>query len=283
MNARNRPAPRKPQTFALPDHLPGETEYRVFITHLTTCADCGYGRARCEKATGLWRAYRRTLRTPLASNRPADLQVADQPLPESEHEPDAPESAITPDGDRDLSVERWLLSAAENSDRARVDWRESGLALMRCGTIIAAIRMSHDLIHAAAGTHDAYKIDAFLREVLPGGGVFVDTARNLYFVLVQHSVGRRNEWVDNPYEQAKFLGDGSFLGVPSVRLKTRGAGRAYWCAPVEKAGEFVSQEAMSQLLAISRWRLASGSCGSAALSLVSLPQRRRAGASQVEP
>lgn len=168
-------------------------------------------------------------------------------------------------------------------DRARVDWRESGLALMRCGTIVAAIRMSHDLIHAAAGTHDAHKIDAFLREALPGGGVFVDTARNLYFVLVQPSVGRRNEWVDNPDEQAKFLGDGSFLGVPSVRLKTRGAGRAYWCAPVEKAGEFVSQEAVSQLLAISRWRLAGGSCGSAALPLVSLPQRRRAGASQVEP
>lgn len=50
--------PRSMQPLQLPDRLPGEDAYGVFMTHLTGCADCGYGQIHCEKATQLWRAYR---------------------------------------------------------------------------------------------------------------------------------------------------------------------------------------------------------------------------------
>jgi ribosomal protein L37E len=53
-----KPRPRRPQRFALPDRLPGEDEYGVFINHLTGCADCGYGQVKCPRATELWQAYK---------------------------------------------------------------------------------------------------------------------------------------------------------------------------------------------------------------------------------
>lgn len=49
---------RRPQQLAVPDHLPGETEYGTFINHMTGCADCGYGQVQCAKATELWQAYK---------------------------------------------------------------------------------------------------------------------------------------------------------------------------------------------------------------------------------
>lgn len=48
----------RPQRLTLPDRLPGEDEYTVFINHLTGCADCGYGQIHCPKATTLWQAYK---------------------------------------------------------------------------------------------------------------------------------------------------------------------------------------------------------------------------------
>ncbi|MEV4863295.1 hypothetical protein [Streptomyces ossamyceticus] len=53
-----KPRPRRPLHFPLPDTLPGEDQYRVFINHLTGCADCGYGQAQCPEATVLWQAYK---------------------------------------------------------------------------------------------------------------------------------------------------------------------------------------------------------------------------------
>ncbi|GHH81073.1 hypothetical protein [Streptomyces capitiformicae] len=57
-----------PQQFVLPDHLPGEDEYRVFMAHLTGCADCGYGQVQCGKATELWHAYK-------VARRPAERRT----------------------------------------------------------------------------------------------------------------------------------------------------------------------------------------------------------------
>lgn len=50
--------PRGLQPLTVPDHLPGEDEYAVFMTHLTGCADCGYGQTHCPTATELWRVYK---------------------------------------------------------------------------------------------------------------------------------------------------------------------------------------------------------------------------------
>jgi hypothetical protein len=46
------------QPLRLPDRLPGEDEYGVFINHLTGCADCGYGQTHCPQAADLWQAYK---------------------------------------------------------------------------------------------------------------------------------------------------------------------------------------------------------------------------------
>lgn len=57
-------AAHRPRRLVVPDHLPGETEYGVFIDHMTGCVDCGYGQVQCERATGLWQAYKQARRAP---------------------------------------------------------------------------------------------------------------------------------------------------------------------------------------------------------------------------
>lgn len=58
-----RRVPCRPLPLVVTDHLPGETEYGAFIEHMTGCADCGYGQVRCERATGLWQAYKQARRS----------------------------------------------------------------------------------------------------------------------------------------------------------------------------------------------------------------------------
>ncbi|MGK5499656.1 hypothetical protein ACSNOF_17170, partial [Streptomyces sp. URMC 125] len=71
------------------------------------------------------------------------------------------------------AVEHWLLSTTADPQAARSQWRESGLALLPCGSIFAAVRMPGDVVRAAAGTSRTGEVDAFLREALDGP-VFVD-------------------------------------------------------------------------------------------------------------
>ena len=60
------------------------------------------------------------------------------------------EPHVTTSAERALAVEHWLLSAAETPGRARADWEESGRALLRCGGVFAAVRLSARLVCAAA-------------------------------------------------------------------------------------------------------------------------------------
>lgn len=158
--------------------------------------------------------------------------------------------------DREVAVGTWLLAAAQDMNQARTQWQESGIALLRCGGLFGAIRISADLVRTAAGTDNSRKIDAFLAEALQGGPVFVDLYAQRYYVLVPVSAGRRYEWAVRRDPEAEFLGRGCFLGVPRPdRTEPEGV-RSYWCVPMDGPGDLAVPDAVSQLLAVARFRRA---------------------------
>lgn len=85
--------------------------------------------------------------------------------------------------DRRLDAENWLLSAALDRARARTDWAEQGVALLRCDGPFNAVKICADLVHAAAGTDVPSKVDAYLAQALHGGPVFYDLIGCEYYVL----------------------------------------------------------------------------------------------------
>ncbi|GHE58524.1 hypothetical protein [Streptomyces capitiformicae] len=175
------------------------------------------------------------------------------PLDEYEEAEDRYIAAAT---GRALAVEHWLLSAADDSSWARSEWRESGVALLRCGTLFGVIRISGEVVRAAAGTEDPYGVDAFLARAMLGGPVFTDTVTRRYYVMVSPSTGSRSEWTRRSDKDAEYLGRSHYLGVPSVHATSPDGPRAYWCVPMAGAGELASAEAVSQLLSVGRYRLA---------------------------
>lgn len=143
--------------------------------------------------------------------------------------------------------------AAEDRNRARQDWQRDGLALLRCGGVFGAIRISAHLVHAAAATDDLPAVDRFLFQALQGGPVFMDRVTRRYYVLVGPTTGLRKEW-QHERGDAAYLGRGHHLGVPAVDATRPDAGRSYWCVEMGGAGELAAPDAVSQLVQLGRSR-----------------------------
>ncbi|WP_416985464.1 hypothetical protein [Streptomyces sp. T028] len=125
-----------------------------------------------------------------------------------------------------------------------------GLALIRCGGLLSAVRIPTDLVRAAAGSDNLREIDAFLANVLPGGPVFADQHGDSYYVLVPSSTRRRAEWATGSRRNsgAEFLGMGSYLDVPRPEATNSEAGHSYWCVPVTSPGALADPDTVSRFL-----------------------------------
>lgn len=156
--------------------------------------------------------------------------------------------------DRNLAAGHWLLSAAEDMQRARNEWADSGIALLRCGTLFTAVRLAAGLVHAAAGTEDLRAVDAYLAEALLGGPAFVDTRWWRYYALVPASTARLPQW-QHQAPDAECLGRHSFLGVPDLTRTDPDDGSSYWCVPMDGPGLLGDPDTVAQLLKAGRDRL----------------------------
>ncbi len=160
---------------------------------------------------------------------------------------------------RAFAAGAWLLVAAQDSKQAKAAWEKpNGIALLRCGGIFGAVRLSTALVHAAAGTENTRAVDAFLAEALHGAPVFMDQYAQWYYVLVPASTGMRSEWRSPRLPPgAEFLGRDCFLGAPrpDVVSPTEGV-RSYWCVPMEGPGMLGVPDAVSQLVAVGRFQQA---------------------------
>ncbi|MGY1454175.1 hypothetical protein [Streptomyces sp. SS8] len=151
------------------------------------------------------------------------------------------------------AVEQWLLSALDEDrqGKARAQWAETGVALLPCGRLFAAVRLPAGLVHAAARSAEPETVTAYLRRALCDGPVFVDTCRWRYYALVPVSVAHR--WLDR---DAECLSTDSYLGVPrpDLTLTGPGPGRASWVVPMGSPGELCTGAAVAQLVSVGRHR-----------------------------
>lgn len=153
--------------------------------------------------------------------------------------------------ERELAVSHWLLTATDDRRLARAEWDETGIALLRCGTVFAAVRIPGAVVHAAAGAEDAKRVDAYLGGALHGGPVFIDSGSQVYYALVPASTARRWDIPDT-----ECLGVASYLGVPSPASTDPTSNRSYWCVPMDGPGALCTPRAVSQMVMHGRFRQA---------------------------
>lgn len=165
---------------------------------------------------------------------------------------------IHPTADRRLAAEHWLLSTlpGPGRDRARMEWRELGIAMLPLGGIVSAIRIPGRLIHAIAATEEPAALADFLADALDGGPVICDRHGPRYYALVPGSTPRTwkeaaKEWRGQDVE---VLGRETVLGVPQVGADdpTVPGVDSYWAVPMASAGVLCRPLAVARLIAAGR-------------------------------
>lgn len=189
------------------------------------------------------------------------------------------EGHVTAGAERALATEHWLLMSADDRTRARDEWRDQGIALLRCGPLFCAVRFERRVVEAAAGTEDTEELDRFLADVLHGGPVFMDQNSERYYALVPPSTGEREEWRRGRKPLAEFLGAGHFLGVPRPTHSYAYERRTYWSVPMDSAGDLCPPEALSQLLAVGYFKLVQSGAVTDAGRALAVQREVRGGAS----
>lgn len=175
--------------------------------------------------------------------------------PDATHHVEAqPGALIHTRAGQHLAAGQWLLSAAEDAQRAWKEWAENGITLLRCGTLFTAVRLAAGLVHAAADSDDLRDVDAYLGQTLLGGPVFTDTRWGLYYALVPEGTDRLPAWGYRS-EDAECLGPNAYLGVPDPTHTDPGVGFSYWCVPPHDPETLCSPDAVAQLLSCGRYRL----------------------------
>ncbi|KUN14774.1 hypothetical protein AQJ11_44130 [Streptomyces corchorusii] len=162
-----------------------------------------------------------------------------------------------PRQEREAAVRSWLLLSAASADTSRTEWDRTGIALLHCGALLSVIRMSTELVEAAAGSNEPGSVRDFLEAALFGGPVFVDVYTARYYALVPASAADRPEWRERRHApHAEILGRGSYVGVPRPGLDEPHSGHfSYWCVPMHGPADLCDPDAVSQLVAHGRHRL----------------------------
>ncbi|WP_210581999.1 hypothetical protein [Streptomyces sp. GESEQ-4] len=148
--------------------------------------------------------------------------------------------------ERQLSVTHWLLTAAEDRDRARKEWKTQGIALLTCGATLSAVRIPAHLVWGAARTEELEEVDAFLRRFFDGGAMFMDIHAHHYYALVPGTSEWR--WTNRKVPGVERLrGRTYYLGVPHIAL-TEPKGRSYWSLPMDTAGDLCYLDEVESLV-----------------------------------
>jgi hypothetical protein len=151
-----------------------------------------------------------------------------------------------------VPVMDWLLSATESPDGAFREWDRQGMALLPCGTLFSAVRIPEAIVHAAVLSMDDEEVDARLAVSLLGGPVICDTVARRYYALVPAGTTR---W---KAPDTICLGHGCHLGIPLPGRTGHDSQewRSYWSVPMESVGALCVPDAVADLVAIGRYRLA---------------------------
>lgn len=154
--------------------------------------------------------------------------------------------------DQQLAIAHWLLSAAPDAVQALAEWREYGVAALRCDALFSAVRIPAPIVHAAVASEDPATVGASLAEALDGGGVFYDARFDHYYALTP--VSTVNRWRE---PQTECLGGpGVLLGVPQIANVGPDDGLTYWSVPMNGPGALCQPVRLAAIADIGRARLA---------------------------
>ncbi|MEV0175405.1 hypothetical protein AB0I00_30345 [Streptomyces sp. NPDC050803] len=173
-------------------------------------------------------------------------------------------STIAPSGivtacDRRLAIEHWLLSACSSADRARMEWQQHGITMLRLGGVFSAVRLPGRLVYAAAASARPDDVDPFLEDALDGGPVICDPHGPRYYALVPAGMPRKWRAAADDWEPlgVECLGHGAYMGVPRVTAVEHNPNWAsYWSVPMPSAGVLCPPLALARLIAEGARRLA---------------------------
>lgn len=177
-----------------------------------------------------------------------------QALPPVKAEPGV---LIHPASDRRLATEHWLLSTLPENRRARarLEWREQGVAMLPLGTLFSAVRIPGNIVHAAAGHHSPTQATRFLTETIDGP-VICDPRGHRYYALVPASTPRtwRRRLDDLRTRDVDVLGHGTLLGVPPLDRTEFDplTAASYWAVPMESAGVLCRSLVVGRLVGAGR-------------------------------
>ncbi|MFD5570506.1 hypothetical protein [Streptomyces cadmiisoli] len=160
-----------------------------------------------------------------------------------------PAHRIVAGHERRAAVKTWLLTAADNREMARQEWQRQGVALLRCGGILTAVRVPLLLVEAAAGTNDRREIGVYLDAALLGGAAFLDETSSHVYFLVPPTLW--NRW---RVPESECLVKDSYLGVPDPDPDPDEAAR--WLLDMGGPGDLCSSSAVRQLVEFARFRIA---------------------------
>lgn len=166
----------------------------------------------------------------------------------------APGMLVHPTADRRLAAEHWLLStlSRDRRARARLEWREQGVAMLPLGTLFSAIRIPAAVVLASGRCHSHTDANQFLATVLDGP-VICDPRGHRYYALVPASTPRTwHEVVDDcQVADVDVLGRGTLLGVPPLdRTEFEPvAAASYWAVPMESMAVLCRPLTVGRLIA----------------------------------
>ena len=148
--------------------------------------------------------------------------------------------------ERELAVAEWLLISAVDLNEAVADWRSTGVAVMRCGGVLAALRLPGRLVHAAAGADEPSAVASYLADALQGGPVIVSSNGDQYYALVPPSAAELRLPPD-----VECLGRSWLFYVPRPDLNdpAQHARSSYWAVPMDGPGSLCQPEAVVQVAA----------------------------------
>ncbi|MFI8326837.1 hypothetical protein [Streptomyces sp. NPDC085529] len=156
------------------------------------------------------------------------MHVTDGHEDEGHGLPARPHPLVHTRRDRELASATWLLLAAADERQAMREWAVHGVALLRCGILVSAVRIQADIVHRAAGAEDRRSVTEFLKEALAGGPVFYDGDGGQFCALTPVSTARM--W---RLSEAECLGRGTSLGVPATDLVDRDPRcTSFWVVPM---------------------------------------------------
>jgi len=166
-----------------------------------------------------------------------------------------PNVLVHPTADRRLAVEHWLLSTTPFTDRARREWRESGVAMLPLGGLMSAVRIPGKLLTALTQTTATLQdVDAFLAATLDGP-VICDPRAPWYYALVPGRVPSTWSRAVAEWREADVvcLGRDSYLAVPKVDAVPDPTVRdPHWSVPMESAGVLCEPLVVARLIAAAR-------------------------------